>query len=422
MTPRAALRPPHRSRLHPPPDRRLPPELAPDAAHAAALALPLGVRDPGFARLVERIDDGRLHDGTRVELYAEGGAAFNAKEAAIRAAQHEVLFETYILRDDATGRRFRDALADAARRGVAVRVLADAFGSGGIGRRFWRVLTEAGAEVRLYHRLLRRGWQQVYRDHRKIIVADRSVAFIGGMNVGDEYGSARAGRGRRFRDTHARVEGSVAGALARVFEEGWLRAHGTPLPELPEPPRTSGSPRCLVLDARPGRGYTEVAAVLAALVGAARERLWLANPYFCPPPAMIGMLGAAARRGVDVRLLLPGRSDVPVLRHAAHGFYATLLGHGVRILEYQPAILHAKTLLCDDAAIVVGSSNLDLRSFRFNAECNLLALGEAPAARMRTAFEADFAESREITAAAWARTALPHRVLDWCARALGPIL
>ena len=147
-----------------------------------------------------------------------------------------------------------------------------------------------------------------------------------------------------------------------------------------------------MLDSRPGRGHGETAAVLAALVAASQKRLWVTNAYFAPNRMAIRLLGRAAQRGVDVRLLLQGRTDMPVVRHAGHGNYSDLLASGVRIFEYQSAILHAKTLVVDDCVSVVGSSNLDFRSFYFNAECNVLIWDDATARTMAQAFEEDLAQ------------------------------
>jgi len=300
-------------------------------------------------------------------------------------------------------------------------VLTDAVGSWETRRAFWTHLAAHGVEVQLFHTLVSHPLYQAFRDHRKILVVDRRLAFTGGMNIGDEYAVGEGGT-RAWRDTHARVAGSAAWEMAVVFSEGWVRAGGEPLdlPPLPadQPP---GLPT-QVLDSRPGRGHVESAAVLGAIVGAARQRLWITNSYFAPRRAVVGLLGAAVRRGVDVRLLLPGPTDVPLVRHAGHGLFAGLLDGGVRLWEYQASVLHAKTLVADDYVSVVGSSNLDYRSFRFNAECNLLVIGEAPARTLAAAFERDLTEAREIRATEWRARPLAHRWGDAAARVLSPLL
>jgi len=207
-----------------------------------------------------------------------------------------------------------------------------------------------------------------------------------------------------------------------VFKEGWLRAGGEPFPISPLRETDGNGAKTLVLDSRPGRGYAETASVLAAVVGACRQRLWVTNSYFAPRRNAIDVLGRAAQRGVDVRLLLPGISDVPLVRHAGHGYFEQSLASGVRIFEYQPAILHAKTLVADDYVTVVGSSNLDFRSFHFNAECNLLILDDETAQATARAFEHDLAGSVEIQLDQWRKRSVAHRFGDALARCLSPLL
>jgi cardiolipin synthase len=161
---------------------------------------------------------------------------------------------------------------------------------------------------------------------------------------------------------------------------------------------------------------------MSALVGASRRNLWVTNAYFAPRPIVIRALVSAARRGVDVRLLLPGQSDVPLARHAGHGFYAELLAHGVHIFEYQPAILHEKSVVADDFVSIIGSSNLDFRSFHFNAECNVMIFDDTTAQQMTAAFEADLQHSVEIRPETWARRSTLHRFGDAVARRLSPLL
>ncbi len=422
--------------LRPPAGRRLPRELRADRVGELAKGLPHGLDDPGFEVLLRRIDEGPVHRGNRVEVFTHGADAFAAMRRAIREATTEVLVESYVWRDDATGRAFLDDLADAAGRGVRVRALADALGSFATRGAFWADMERRGIEARLFHPLLAKLWLQLYRDHRKILVVDRRVAFTGGMNIAEEYGSypLPARRARRigggaaprvsWRDTHLRVTGPVAWEMAVVFSEGWLRAGGEPFRIDPlDTARESGEgARVLVLDARPNRGYGESAAVLAAIVAAARERVWITNSYFAPRAGAVPILGEAVERGVDVRLLLPGRTDVPLVRHAGHGYFRELLAHGVRIFEYQAAILHAKSMVADARASVVGSTNLDFRSFHFNAECNLVVLDPETGRRLEEAFEEDLSRSEEITAEAWSRRPARHKAGDRVARWLSPLL
>lgn len=450
----------------------------PIRAWAAARALPDGVRDDAFRALVRLVDRGVLHQAPPLRFLTDGEEAFARMHEAIAAARVEVLLETYILRDDRLGAAMHDALTAAVARGVRVCVLADAYGSFHTRERFWESLEAGGVQVRRFHRIWTHPLAVLRRDHRKLLVVDRVMAFTGGMNIGEEYGSSIRSHVDAWRDTFVEVSGAVAEELAAVFAEGWDRAGGAPLPGLEyvswsegivHPPAqrawmaamraqlmtrvrtavarrrdrrrgrrvrrpgatgtsgplhavpdfTSTGPEVLVLDPRPGRGQREMLVVLAALVGAARQRLWITTPYFAPPARALRLLTLAAQRGVDVRLLLPSeRTDVPLVRHAAHGAYAQLLARGVRIYEYKRATLHAKTLVVDGHAGLVGSSNLDFRSFWLNAECNLLCFDDDAGAALERTFLADLRDSTEITADAWLQRSWWHRVGDGVARAL----
>lgn len=409
--------------LRPRPGRKLPPELKFGPVQKLAAELPDGVRDPGFSVLLRRIDESPVLEGNRVRAFFRGAETFDAMRAAIDGARQEVLVESYIFKDDETGRSLLDALARAVERGATVRVLADAFGSIATRREFWKEMRRRGIEVRLFHPLFPHILMQPFRDHRKILVVDGQTAFTGGMNIGDEYGSSVKPSGGKgpWRDTHVRMDGPVAWGMAIVFTEAWHAAGGSRVELAPLAPETGGVP-ILILDSRPFRGTGEMASSLAALVAAARRRLWITNAYFAPRFRAVELLAKAASRGVDVRLLLPGRSDVPLVRHAGHGYYAALLKRGVRIFEYQPAVLHAKSVVADDFVTVVGSSNLDFRSFHVNAECNVVVLDEATTGTFTRSFEEDITKSVEIVPDLWRRRPFLHRAGDTLARALGPVL
>lgn len=412
-----------RAVLHPYAGRKLTRALRAENVARLALSWPDGVRAMEFEKLVARIDTGPIHRGGRIDILDGGTDATLAVQTAIEEAQNEILLETYILKDDETGRALLALLVKAVARGVKVRVLADAAGSWSTRKKYWEQMKTSGIEARLYHPLMAHILDLLHRDHRKIIVVDRRVAFTGGMNIGNENSAAHQEIGERvWRDTHVRLEGSSAWEMAVIFNEGWVRAGGEPLRLPVHTPMATSGPRTLIMDCRSGRGHAETAAVLAATMAAARKRLWITNSYFAPPRGLLSRLCAAARRGVDVRLLLPGRSDLPLVRRAGHGFYAGLLASGVRIFEYQPAILHAKTLLADDRASMIGSSNLDYRSAYFNSECNVLILDPETAENMAKIFTQDLANAVEITPAAWSRRSVLKKWGDAVARAASPLL
>ena len=372
--------------------------------------------DP-LALAIDRAAGARPIDGNRLEHHPDSARALDAMLAAIAAARRWVHFENYIIRHDATGRRFADALVERARSGVRVRVLYDALGSFGTSRRYWRRLTQAGVEVRAFHPLLTRHPLDVFaRDHRKLLVTDGSWAMTGGLCIGNEWAGDPA-RGRRpWRDTMVAVTGPAAAALDDAFASIWRRA-GAPLPpdELEADPVECGSSTARVVSGVPGRARMYRAVQL--LTASATDRLWITDAYLIAPPPLYASLLDAARAGVDVRLLVPGTSDLPVLRNFTRIGYRELLRAGVRIFEYRGPMIHAKTMLVDRRWARVGSSNLNVSSLLTNYELDMLAEGGGLCDALAEQFRRDLGSSREIALQA-RRLRLPPRLVGASATAL----
>ena len=282
---------------------------------------------------IDRAGGARPIAGNTLAQHPDSPAALAAMLADIAAARRWVHFENYIIRDDRTGRLFGDALAERARAGVRVRVLYDALGSVGTGARFWRRLRQAGAHVRAFHPLLSlRPLEVLKRDHRKLLVTDGRTAMVGGLCIGDEWAGDPT-RGRQpWRDTMVRVCGPAVTALDAAFGRLWRRA-GDPLPsdELDADPAECGSSSVRVVAGVPGRAHIYRAVQL--LAATATERLWITDAYLLAPPPLYAALLDAAQAGVDVRLLVPGASDLPVLRNFTRVGYRALLHAGPRRLE-----------------------------------------------------------------------------------------
>lgn len=404
--------------LRPSQRRRLPKSLQPEAVYDRAGQLTEGLLGRAYANLVRKIDQSPFHLDTQATAYFNGHEAFEAMLAAIREAAEEVLVEAYVLKDDQTGRDFLNALVAAAQRGVAVKVLADAFGSSATRRDFWRLLKQGGSRIRLFRRPRYAPLSLMpVLDHRKLIIVDRKIAFTGGMNIADEYRDGRPDM-PAWRDTHIALCGGVVWEMVTIYAESWLAAGGDPIHcEDMNPVASAGVPT-LVLDSRPGRGQNEVFSAYAATMGAARKTLWMTNAYFAPGRRMVRFLKATAARGVDVRLMLPGRSDIPVVRTATQSYYKELLTAGIRIFEYQSSVLHAKTLVADGQVSVIGSTNFDFRSFNFNAECNVLMQDAAMSKQLEGAFEQDMQQANEITLADWLKQPWWRHLKAWLARRL----
>lgn len=397
-------------RLRPRPNRHLPADLHAEPVYQRACQWTDEEREQRLAVLLSRLDQSHWRHGDPLTLFTAGRAAYAAMLADIAAAQSEILLESYIIRNDRTGQRIARALSIAARRGVNVRILADAWGSSRLRPPFWEALAEAGSEFRLFRRP--RSAPRILLpilDHRKLLVIDRSTAYTGGMNIADEYHHGRNGT-PPWRDTHVRVEGSLALDMARLFFESWELAGGEDLviPRASDTPRPG--PRSLLLDTRPGRGQQEMHAAIAGLLGAARERVWISNAYFAPQPWLLKQLRDCARRGVDVRLLLPGPTDVPWVRYAGQAGYSQLLRAGVKIFEYQTAVLHCKTMLTDHSWGLVGSTNWDARSFRWNHECNVLIRDQPLNAELARHFLHDLGHSQAILLREWRKRPIAQRI------------
>ena len=381
----------------------------------------------GIVRIGETADKSRLSVATGVELLVDGRATYAAILAAIRSATHHVHVLYYIFEPDTTGRSFRDALLERARAGVKVRVLVDAVGSSNAlaTRGFFEPLRAAGAEVVAFNPVrLASLWARVlnFRNHRKIVVVDGRIGFTGGINVTDEENEAV--RDDAWRDTHLRLEGPAVDFLQMVFMEDWCwTTRGTLTdPDLFFRGETEHGTLVQILDSGPDKSFEPIRTAYFAAINAASHRVLLSTAYFVPDEPMLLALRTAALRGVDVRLLLPSLSDSRAVSAAARSYYDSLMAAGVRIYEYQPRMLHAKTLVVDSWLAAVGTANFDNRSFRLNFEVTALVFGQRLADELAALFERDLAHAKHITASSRARMRLGPRLFEATARLLSPLL
>ena len=349
-----------------------------------------------LAVALDRAAGSRSIAGNTIEHYPDSPAAIEAMLQWIAAARQWIHLENYIIRGDHTGRRFAAALAERAGAGVRVRVLYDALGSFGTRRGYWNSLTRAGVEVRAFHPLLSlRPLDVLARDHRKLLVVDGDRAVVGGLCIGDEWaGDPRRGR-QPWRDTMLAVCGPAAGVLDRAFGRVWSRS-GTPLPadELASDPEPCGDCAVRILAGVPGQARTYRAVQLLAAV--AVERLWITDAYLIAPAPLFASLLDAARGGVDVRLLVPGATDLPLIRAFTRVGYRELLASGVRIFEWQGAMLHAKTMIADRLWSRVGSSNLNVSSLLTNYELDVVAESGDLTDELAAQFRHDLTFAREV--------------------------
>jgi cardiolipin synthase len=364
--------------------------------------------------------------GNTVTLLVGDDDAFEHMERALASARHSIWAEYYLIRNDRTGHRFIDVLAAKASAGIEVRLLYDAIGSLGLDARRLAAIRRAGGRVSPFLPVnpLRRRWAVHLRNHRKLIVVDGEHGFTGGMNIGDEYsGRARRKKTPYFRDAHLAIRGPAVGDLVAIFVEDWCFATTETLTaRVTSPARTVGNAVVAVVPSGPDQDANASGLVYFAAITTAAQRCWLTSPYFVPDEILLRALVTAAMRGVDVRILVPARCDVPFVRAVARSHCALLVRSGCRVFEYQASMLHAKTMVIDGEWSVIGSANADMRSFRLNFELGVLAIDRGLAARLEHRFEADTEHSVEITSGWLAERSARARATSSAARLLSPLL
>ncbi len=363
-----------------------------------------------------------MTSGNRIEILENGDAIFPAMLAAIASARRTVNFEAYIFWSGEVGARFRDALAERAAHGVAVRVLLDAVGSPG--RRLKAtdvdILRRAGCRVEFFHSTKPWViWVVNHRSHRRVLVVDGAVGFTGGAGFADPWlGSADSPE--HWRDTQVRVDGPAVRGLQRAFQENWSETTGEALvgedlfPALP----SAGSISAAVVPSSPLAAMSGAGRVYAISLAAASKEVWIANSYFLPDDSTVTLFVAAVKRGVDVRVIVPSdeQNDVPATKAAGRSFFGPLLAGGVKIFEYQPTMYHLKTMVVDGIFSTVGSANFDDRSFHLNEELNLFVYDSEFAGRMKQSFQRDLSRCRPYTLAMWKNRTLAKRMTEWALR------
>jgi cardiolipin synthase len=387
-------------------------------------------RTESLLRLGEALAATGASPQNRVRLLVDGAATYRAILGAIEHALHHVHVEFYIIQPDETGRSLRERLVRAARRGVQVRLLYDAVGSSRLPRGFFAELEAVGGKVtpfrpalRVLARLRRRD-RVDFRNHRKIVVVDGQLGFTGGINIGREYLGLDPEMGR-WRDTHVEIEGPAVLSLQSAFAEDWFSATHETIDDdehFPEPRCFDGGAIVQVVDSGPDSKWSPIEMVYASAIAHARERVWITNPYFVPSPTIEVALVAAALRGVDVRLLVPARSDNLVVQMAARSYFPRMLEAGARVFRYQRGFVHAKTMVVDDWVATVGSANMDMRSFQLNFELNPFVVDAAFAQALAAEFVADLRHADELRPADLERDNVLVRLLSGLARLLSPLL
>lgn len=389
-----------------------------------------------LVRVIETITKDPISAGNDARALVDGPETFKAMFEAIETARHHIHVETFILDDDEIGRELCDRLIERRKSGVEVRIIYDAFGSRNVTDELVKELTDVGVELYKYHPINPaedyRIWRSNNRDHRKIVIVDGRIAFTGGINISEVYAESslsisRSNKSqedvvdRGWRDTHVRIAGPVVRQFQNLFVNVW-KEHDPEArfdskqyyPEL----KPQGDILARVVASRGGDEEFELYTVLLAAVSHARERIWITQAYFAPNESFLEAIRDASRRGVDVRLLLPGVSDAPLVLQASRADYAELLEAGVRIYERTGTTLHAKTAVIDGVWSTIGSANFDYRSFLHNHEVNAEIVDRDFAETMEKLFLNDLKQAEEISVRSWRKRPLMQRVKEMTGSAL----
>jgi cardiolipin synthase len=371
-----------------------------------------------YLQQLEALAASRVEPHTHIEALPNGANFYEAEIAAIKAARQSVNWEAYIIAKGEIAKRIIDALTERARAGVEVNLNIDAIGSVSTPKKFFNDLRHAGGHVEWYHPLRWYNWPRANnRTHRELIVIDGKVGFLGGAGVADHWWHG-AKKDAPWRDTMFRITGDAVRSLQSTFVENWLESSGQILigPKYFVSEDNTDGAQAMVVDSSPSQGGSTRARILfQTLIASARKDLKITTPYFLPDQSLSKeIVRAIQERHVHVQILLPGKhSDHSMTRSSSRGTYGDLLRAGAEIYEYQPAMIHAKIMIVDGLWCVVGSTNMDHRSFGWNDEVNLAVVDPALAAKLSANFENDLKESHSETLEEWEHRPYWQRGMEW---------
>jgi len=381
--------------------------------------------------LIESISGSPLVAGNKVTLLIDGPATYAAMFKAIANAKDHINLETFIFEDDEVGRKFADFLLQKRSEGVRVNLIYDSLGCLNTPAAFFQRLRDGGILALEYNPInpakAREKWLLTHRDHRKILVVDGSVAFTGGVNISRVYSSSSVSREHRerrideaWRDTHVQIEGPAVAEFQKLFLETWARQKGPELPKRDYFPtlEREGNDLIEVVGSTPGQENRITYIMYVAAFTYAQNFIHLTNSYFVPDEQTLEALTDAAKRGVDVKIILPAISDESPVFYAGRSHYRHLLKSGVKLYERRDTMLHAKTAVIDGVWSTVGSTNMDLWSFLRNDEVNAVILGRGFASQMELLFEKDIEDSHQIRLEQWKKRNFSERAKEWLARLL----
>ena len=382
----------------------------------------------------EKMVGSPLSKGNKAILLRDGPSTYAAMFKAIENAKHHINLETYIFDDDETGKQFTNLLMEKQKQGIQVNIIYDSVGSLNTGKEFFDECKKVGVHVVEFNPInpvnVKKNWSLNHRDHRKILIVDGAMAFTGGINISEVYSSGSSGGSKPklensdgrprepWRDTHIQIEGPVVKEFQKIFLDTWKQQHGDLLDEEQYFPQIKEKGQELVraIASSPDTPVNPMYATFISAVTHAQEAVHITNAYFAPDPQTLAAIVDAARRGVDVKLILPNVTDSWLVFYAGHYHYKELLNAGVKVYERRDALLHAKTAVIDGVWSTVGSTNLDWRSAVFNNEVNAVVLGADFANEMEEMFQKDLRLSTEIELTSWQQRPFISRLKEWIGR------
>lgn len=401
----------------------------PSAQHKASSGLQGGgdsflSREPRLRDWLRHVPDAPITALNRVEVLTNADVTYEAMLKEIGKARNHIHFEFYTIRDDAIGMRFQEALLQKANEGVTVRVIYDGLGSHSLSKAYIDKLKRAGIAVHPFLKPLIAFFDKRlnYRNHRKIVVVDGLVGFVGGINIGNEYvgGDSRLGF---WRDTHLMLHGDAVYDLQRTFLTDWFFVSGVSLEGSTYYPahKVEHSSFVQVISSGPDARWDAIQEMYFAGLTAAKNRIWITTPYFIPDPSIIMALKSAAISGVAVRVILPYKADSRIVQYASRSYLQELMQAGVRFYLYRKGFMHAKSIIVDEIMATVGTANVDMRSFFSNFELNAVMFDKEVIARIESDFDMDLKECTEVKLSEFERRSRSEKRKEMIARLLSPL-
>lgn len=381
--------------------------------------------DRNLVKLARNISSSFYTINNKIEIFTDGQQKFESLKRDISAAERSICLQYYIFLDDSLGHEIAEILMKKAKEGVNVKVMYDHVGSFSARNKFFKMMNEAGVETHPFFKVTfpqfanRVNW----RNHRKIVVIDEKIGYIGGMNIADRYVKSKD-KGWGWRDTHFRLEGDIVESLLFSFVVDWNFRNNTHPMNYPKSPEISfaNTVGMQLVTSGPLSQWDNLALCFLKAISLATKCIYIQTPYFLPTDALQHALEAAALSKIDVRIMIPRRSDSRMLQYASFSYVTQCLKAGIKVYLYNPGMLHSKAMIIDDNLVTAGSTNFDFRSFENNFECNLLIYDKAINQRMRDIFFNDLAQCSKLTYATWHQRPRLQRSMESIVRLFSPIL